>query len=183
MSPDPIFGESFTQHTYWNWLYVWRQLYKPNNGFAPVIADESLPEVMRGIPAKIILSSGGVAGGVVSEGMGYGIMVEGIQAASGDKVALENGLGLMKAWLGMVTGPPDVGAHPYAGGNGKEGSATDVKTWPYGVSAVFGPEGVVPAGVPPWKYPLDACTGTSCHGSATDGVEDALLGMVYLAEA
>jgi len=146
-----------------------------------------------------VASSGGVAeGGVVSEGIGYGIMVEGVQAAAGDKESLNNGLALMKAWLGMVQGPRrpvEDPKHadesltliaPVGGGDGLvEDSATMVDVPPYGVSAIApkGPDGRGPSGVAAWKYPIESCSWGLCTGSATDADEDAVFGMIYLAHA
>jgi hypothetical protein len=140
-----------------------------------------LPLALQGLTSKIVVSSGGAAGGVVTEGMGYAIMVEGIRANGGDHVALQNGLSLVKGWLGMVYGP-DHGAHPWGGGNKEDGSATKLEVWPYGVSAIPGADGEVAAGVAPWKYPTSQCAG-DCTGAATDGDEDAALGMLFLASA
>ena len=108
-----------------------------------------------------MISSGGAAGGVVTEGMGYALMVEGFEAAAGNKTGLANGLALMKAWLGMVYGPDRIEHRPLGGGIEAANSAVKVDTWPYGVSAV---NGSTPAGVAAWKYPLKTCAG-DCLGS------------------
>merc|ERR1719221_2592396 len=115
--------------------------------------------------------------------MGYAIMVEGFQAAKGSKTALDNGLALTRAWLGMVQGPPDFG-HPLAGGNGKGASSTRLGQKPYGISAINASGTAVRAasGLAAWKFPVSQCA-PFCHGTATDGDEDAVLGMIYLAEA
>jgi len=142
----------------------------------------------------MVHSGGGAAeGGVVTEGMGYGILVEGVQAAHGDKEALATGLGLLKGWLGMVQGPKGPSlpwanhtSRPLGGGDGKnDDSATKVDTQPYGVSVVApsGPAAKGPSGMAAWKFPIANCSWGLCTGSATDGDEDALFGMIYLAEA
>lgn len=178
---DPIFGSSATQKVYEGWLGVWREQYVGNDGMVPELEDDGMPAALKGIQPKIVVSSGGAAGGVVSEGMGYAIMVEGVQANNGDASGLTNGLSLVRAWLGMVYGP-DHGKNPWGGGNEELDSATQVDVWPYGVSAIKGMNGAVPAGVAPWKYPVEQCAG-DCQGAATDGDEDAAIGMVYLSAA
>lgn len=142
----------------------------------------ALPTAFEGIHPKMIRASNGAASGIVSEGMGYGLMIEGFQAYSGSAQALENGVALMRGWLGMVKGP-EGGVQPWAGGNGKKGSATEVDVWPYGISAIEGAKGKVAAGLAPWKYPMDQCGPDGCVGGATDGDEDATLGMIYLTAA
>jgi len=63
-------------------------------------------------------------------------------------------------------------------------SATKVDSWPYGVSAIRPAGGRGPAaGVATWQYPLGLCGGEVCSGSATDGDEDVVLGMIYIAQA
>merc|ERR1719424_1444149 len=108
----------------------------------------------------VVISSGGAAGGVVTEGMGYAIMVEGIHALGGSKDGLSNGLALTKAWLGMVYGPPTTSLGrtelPLGGGSGEKGSATQAGVPPYGVSAIEGRSGGY-AGLPAWKFPVDQC--------------------------
>lgn len=88
----------------------------------------------------------------------------------------------------MVQGPTG-GPHPRGGGPNDPSQsasfATEVDSTPYGVSAIQG-EGLLagPSGVATWKWPLDQCDKPGgCHGSATDGDEDAVLGMIYLAAA
>jgi len=117
----------------------------------------------------------------VTEGMGYGIMVEGFRAVVGDKAALANGLGLTRGWIGMVYGPSNY-PHPFGGGD-EYGGALNVSSYPYGVSAIIGSGlGGIPVGVAGWKFPITQCYPV-CQGSATDGDEDAVLGMIYLASA
>lgn len=143
-----------------------------------------MPQALQSVRPQVVLSEGGVAGGVVSEGMGYGIMVEGFDAVRGSQEALERGLALVKGWLGMVYGPAFHGwAHPFGGGlPGNALSAVDVLTWPYGVSSIKDAAGPGLTGLPAWKFPLDQCEG-NCNGTATDGDQDAVLGMIYLAAA
>jgi len=181
----PIYGGWTTQQAFEGWLSVWRDKYKVGvwNAGLPDPWESLLPEDLKGIDAKVVVSSGGVAGGIVTEGMGYGLMVEGFLAARGSKKALDNGLGLAKSWLAMVNGPGDV-VQPFAGGANTSDSATKLKEWPYGVSAVqWSHEGLGPAGVPAWKFPLNKSDLSENMGSATDGDQDAILGMIYLAEA
>jgi len=144
-----------------------------------------MPQALKGVRPQVVISEGGAAGGVVSEGMGYGIMIEGLEAVRGSRDALERGLALVKSWLGMVYGPANFEGwvHPLGGGlPGNALSAADVLTWPYGVSSIREATGPGIAGLPSWKFPLDQCEG-NCNGTATDGDQDALLGMIYLAAA
>jgi len=142
-----------------------------------------LPKSLAGVKPRIVASEGGVASGVVTEGMGYGLMIEGFLAAKGNKEALDAGLGLMKSWIGFVNGPGDV-PQPFAGGSDFNDSSTKVDYWPYGISAVeWSHKDLAPAGVAAWKFPIKKDEIESFMGSATDGDQDALLGMIYLAGA
>jgi len=195
----PIFGNEATRHAFTLFRGIWRDFYRRNPGVVPELDSADLPDAFRGVTAKVVVSSGGAAeGGVVSEAIGYGIMIEGVQAAAGDKESLRNGLALMKAWLGMVQGPHRPIKHhkhgnasltlvtPIGGGDGMNpGSATRVDVPPYGVSAIApqGPNSRGPSGVPAWKYPIESCSWGLCTGTATDGDEDAVFGMIYLAHA
>jgi len=162
-------------------LSMWRDSYQDNDGSVPEVEDVALPSSFAGIKTKIVVSSGGAAGGVVTEGMGYGIMVEGFKAVAGDHDAIATGLGLLRGWMGMVNGPENY-PHPFGGGNGNSMEAsTDVDNYPYGVSAIKGLRGAY-SGVAGWKFPIEQCY-PPCQGSATDGDEDAILGMIYLSEA
>jgi len=180
-----IFGGTLTKEAAAGWLKVWRAAYKKNDGSVPELKDSVLPADLGGLDSMVVISSGGAAGGVVTEGMGYAIMVEGIHALGGSKAGLRNGLALTKAWLGMVYGPPETSLGrtelPLGGGSGEKGSATQADVPPYGVSAIEGKSGGF-SGLPAWKFPVNQCA-PFCHGTATDGDEDALLGMIYLAEA
>eukprot|EP00419_Tripos_fusus_P007107 CAMPEP_0172695734 /NCGR_PEP_ID=MMETSP1074-20121228/27555_1 /TAXON_ID=2916 /ORGANISM="Ceratium fusus, Strain PA161109" /LENGTH=819 /DNA_ID=CAMNT_0013516393 /DNA_START=15 /DNA_END=2474 /DNA_ORIENTATION=+ len=176
-----IQGGQKVKDAFAGFLSLWRDSYQDNDGSVPEVDDSSLPSAFSGIKTKIVVSSGGAAGGVVTEGMGYGIMVEGFKAASGDSEAMTNGLGLLRSWLGMVNGP-DKYPHPFGGGNGKSAeAATAVDKFPYGVSAIKGPRGGY-SGVASWRFPIDQCR-PPCQGSATDGDEDAILGTIYLSSA
>lgn len=178
----PIFGGQASQDAYKGWLGVWRETYQDNDGTVPELKDAQLPAAFAGIKSKVVISSGGAAGGVVTEGMGYAIMVEGFEASAGNAEGLANGLSLMKGWLGMVYGPNKT-SHPFGGGSETADSATKVDTWPYGVSAIESAQaGLAPSGVAAWKFPITQCSG-DCQGTATDGDEDAVLGMIYLASA
>lgn len=195
----PIFGGEAAKHAFTLFRGIWRDMYRHNSGVVPELDNADLPAAFRGVTAKVVISSGGAAeGGVVSESIGYGVMVEGVQAAAGDKESLRNGLALMKAWLGMVQGPQrpvkdpkNANASltliaPVGGGDGMRlGSATRVDVPPYGVSAIApqGPNSRGPSGVPAWKYPIESCSWGLCTGTATDGDEDAVFGMIYLAHA
>jgi len=144
-----------------------------------------MPQALKGVRPQVVISEGGAAGGVVSEGMGYGIMIEGFEAVRGSFEALERGLALVKSWLGMVYGPANFEGwvHPFGGGlPGNALSSEDLLTWPYGVSSIRDLTGPAIAGLPAWKFPLDQCDG-DCNGTATDGDQDAILGMIYLAAA
>jgi len=178
----PIFGGQVTKDAFTLRHALWSAIYVVNDGQVPDLQDSELPKAFQGIPAKVVVSSGGAASGIVTEGMGYGILVEGFQAILGNSTAVTNGIALTRAWLGMVNGPKDT-PKPFGGGNTDKDAATKVGTYPYGVSAIR-PQGggVGPSGVAAWKYPLDQCAGL-CTGSATDGDEDAVLGMIYLAAA
>lgn len=165
------------------WLSSWRNLYvEPGKDNVPLLDDEALPKAFDGVIPKVVLSEGGAAGGVVSEGMGYGLMLEGMAAVRGDGWALDLGLSLMRSWMGMVQGPDP--EQVLGGANGGDDSATKLDSASYGVSAV---KGKGPAGVATWKYPPDLCAADEpwkpCRGSAADGDVDAVLGMVYLAGA
>merc|ERR1740121_613718 len=110
-------------------------------------------------------------------------MIEGLLASEGDVNALRHGLSLTKSWLGMVNGP--FGFHqPLAGGENKTGSATKVDVWPYGASAVeWSHAKLGPSGVAAWKFPINKTNIGNHEGTATDGDQDAVLGMAYLAGA
>mmetsp|Transcript_55078 Transcript_55078/g.148475 ORF Transcript_55078/g.148475 Transcript_55078/m.148475 type:complete len:750 (-) Transcript_55078:192-2441(-) len=180
-----VFGGAATQEAFAGWLSVWRSMY--NVGLWKTgVADpwESvLPNNLKGVWPQVVFSSGGVASGVVTEGMGYGIMMEGFLAAKGDNKALDLGLALTKSWLGMVNGPDGL-PHPFAGGANFNFSATKVDAWPYGVSAVeWSHRKLGAAGLPAWKFPIKKDEIDTYMGTATDGDQDALLGMIYLAGA
>jgi len=180
-----VFGGEITRKTFDGWLSVWRSKYKVGvwNAGLPDPWESMLPEALKGVEAKVVESKGGVAGGIVTEGMGYGLMIEGFLAAKGSKEALVNGLGLAKTWLAMVNGPGTV-AQPFAGGRNETGSATELDKWPYGVSAVqWSHMKLGAAGVAAWKFPFNKTDISGNMGSAADGDQDAILGMVYLAEA
>jgi len=179
---EPIIGGAATQNARKGWLGVWRGLYESADDVIPEIDDSDLPKALQGVRPLVVVSEGGAAGGVVTEGMGYALLVEGAAAAQGDQTALKNGLGLMRAWLGMVAGPSH-GEQPRGGGSGTAESATEVGTWPYGVSAIESKKGGAASGVATWKYPLKMCGKAGCEGSATDGDQDGIQGMIYLAAA
>lgn len=180
-----MFGGNLTKETFLGWLSVWRSKYKVGlwNAGVPDPWESLLPEALKGIKPQVVMSVGGVAGGIVTEGMGYGIMIEGFLAAKGDEYALQRGLALTKSWLGMVSGPGDLNM-PLAGGANFTTSSTKASSWPYGVSAVeWSHLKLGAAGVPAWKFPIKKKELQSYVGSAADGDQDALLGMLYLAAA
>jgi len=185
-----VVGGPLTDEAFKGWLAIWRSKYKTGLWNAGVSDpwESMLPKALKGVKPIVVESEGGVAAGIVTEGMGYGMMIEGMQAAKGSKDALEKGLALTKSWLALVAGPggKDVPT-PYAGGADYNGSATKVDFWPYGVSAIeWSHEKLGATGLPAWKFPIDLCEKGEdgvCTGSATDGDQDALMGMIYLAGA
>jgi len=182
----PIFGGDITEEAFNGWLSIWRSNYEKGLWNADLLDpwESQMPQALKGVDAKVIVSSGGVAGGIVSEGMGYGLMLEGMLAAkTGDKTSMANAKSFMKAWLGMVHGP-DGFQQPLAGGGDQKDAATRTDTSPYGISAVeWSHEGTAAVGVPAWKFPIDKDTLLANQGSASDGDQDAITGMVYLTSA
>jgi len=184
-----VFGGNVTKEAFAGWLSIWRSKYEIGlwNAGLPDPWESMLPEALRGHKCKVVRSKGGAAGGVVTEGMGYGIMIEGILAARGeDPRALNNSLSLIKSWFAMVNGGVAEGTieQPFAGGENRSASSTRVETWPYGVSAVeWSHRKLGPAGVPAWKFPINETNIKRHMGSATDGDQDAMLGMIYTAHA
>jgi len=186
----PVFGGEATKVAFSAWLSTWRNIYAhSNSSVVPTLDDADLPQVFHGKTARTVSADGGAATkGVVTEGMGYAMMVEGMMASQGDGWALDLSLGLARAWLGMVHGA-EKDEEPLGGAMEQNGNASRVDSWPYGVSAIPGQEkNSGPAGVATWKFPRKECYGLSntsdpCHGSATDGDEDAVLGLVYMAPA
>jgi len=81
----------------------------------------------------------------------------------------------------MVEGPKDL-AQPFSGGSNFTGSSEKVNYWPYGVSAIASNKNLAPAGVAAWKFPINESKIDAHMGSATDGDQDALFGMIYLSE-
>mmetsp|Transcript_28825 Transcript_28825/g.83443 ORF Transcript_28825/g.83443 Transcript_28825/m.83443 type:complete len:832 (-) Transcript_28825:166-2661(-) len=184
-----VFGGNITEDAFAGWLSIWRNNYQVGlwNAGVPDPWESLMPKSLKGIKPIVVESSGGVAGGIVTEGMGYGIMIEGFLAAKGKDVrALNYSLALIKSWQGMVNGGAANGkiTQPFAGGENKTHSATKVDQWPYGISAVeWSHEKLAPAGVPAWKFPLTEKNIQSNMGSAADGDQDAILGMIYTAHA
>lgn len=180
-----VFGGAITREVFYGWLSVWRSKYQTGVWNADLSDpwESLMPEALKGIPTMVVESTGGAAGGVVTEGMGYGIMVEGFLAAGGNATALNMSLSMIKSWLTMVNGPP-TSVQPLGGGMNATGSSTQVNMWPYGVSVVeWSIYNTGPAGVPAWKFPINASNFPGRQGSATDGDQDAILGMVYTAKA
>merc|ERR1719336_1141135 len=88
---SPVFGGDITEHAFKGWLSIWRNTYKVGlwNANLSDPWESLMPQALKHVKPKVVLSSGGVAGGVVTEGMGYGIMIEGMLAAAGDTAALK----------------------------------------------------------------------------------------------
>lgn len=180
-----MYGGNLTKETFQGWLAIWRSKYKVGlwKAGVPDPWESMLPEALKGVKPKVVMSVGGVAGGIVTEGMGYGMMIEGFLAARGDDDAKMRGLALTKAWLGLVTGPGDLNM-PLGGGANYSGSSTKAAWWPYGASAVeWSHLGLGATGVPAWKFPIKEKKLQSYVGSAADGDQDAVLGMIYLSAA
>lgn len=185
--PDMV-GGNITKDAFRGWLSVWRSKYQVGlwKAGVPDPWDSMLPKALKGVEPKVVTSEGGVASGVVTEGMGYGIMIEGFLAAQGDDWALQQGLALVKSWLGMVVGPNgdlDI-VTPLAGGTNFNTSSTKAENWPYGVSSVeWSHLDLGAAGLAAWKFPIKEKDIDEYLGSAADGDQDAVMGMVYLAAA
>lgn len=180
-----MYGGKLTRDTFLGWLSVWRSKYETGlwRAGVPDPWESMLPEALKDVEPEIVMSVGGVAGGIVTEGMGYGIMIEGFLAARGDRYALKRGLALTKSWLGLVTGPDDLNM-PLGGGGNLSNSSTQPQVWPYGISAVeWSHLKLGAAGVPAWKFPIRSDDFVDQIGSAADGDQDAVLGMIYLAAA
>jgi len=184
-----VFGGNITEDAFAGWLSIWRSKYHVGlwNAGLPDPWESLLPADLKNLRPMVVESSGGVAGGVVTEGMGYGIMIEGFLAAKGGDVRAKNySLSLIKSWLAMVNGGVQEGSivQPFAGGENKTHSATRPELWPYGVSAVeWSHEKLGPAGVPAWKFPITNKSLEDNMGSATDGDQDAIMGMIYTAHS
>jgi expansin (peptidoglycan-binding protein) len=116
---------------------------------------------------RAVHSSGGAAGGVVSEGQGYGVLLGGIVVASlpashPDRAwAIQTAYELFKGWLRMCT-------------LSASGSSCQSSFYCGGASPI-------PC-LPHWKFD-DAITSAQGTGSAIDGDEDAMLGMILLVKA
>jgi len=181
----PTYGGTITEDAFRAWLSIWRNTYKVGLWKANLTDpwESLMPEALRKVKPKVVISTGGVASGIVTEGMGYGLMIEGLLASEGDATSLKNGLSLLKSWLGMVNGP-GLFQQPLGGGESKTGSSTKADVWPYGMSAVeWSHEMMGPSGVAAWKFPINKTNILDNEGTATDGDQDAVLGMVYLAGA
>mmetsp|Transcript_28823 Transcript_28823/g.83434 ORF Transcript_28823/g.83434 Transcript_28823/m.83434 type:complete len:725 (+) Transcript_28823:81-2255(+) len=183
----PRFGGYAMRKSFRIWLSAWRNLYADpaeDEAEVPLLEDSALPPLFKGVKPKVVHSTGGFAGGVVSEGMGYALMIEGMLAAQGDAWAKDLAMGLLRSWLGMVQGINHDPKLALGGASEQDGSALKVDSDPYGVSAI---DGWGPAGVATWKFPRHLCAANDpwkpCHGSAADGDVDAVLGAVYIAGA
>jgi len=113
--------------------------------------------------ARVVHSSGGAAGGVVSEGQGYGLMLAGLLAASlppshaSRPAVLARGYELFRGWRLMC-----------------ERTVSDSCQNTY----MCGADGAHEC-LPSWQFD-DAITSEVGTGSAPDGDEDAILGMLLL---
>lgn len=112
---------------------------------------------------RAVHSSGGAAGGVVSEGQGYGLMLAGIVAAS-----LPNGHARRPEMIGL--------AYEFFLGWRRMCERTAVNSCQD--THMCGPNGEFEC-LPSWKFD-SAITAEVGTGSAPDGDEDAILGMVFL---
>jgi len=127
-----------------------------------------------GAAARAVHSSGGAAGGVVSEGQGYGLVLAGGLAAAlppdhpRRADVLEKGYELFLGWKRMAE-RTTIGSC-----QGIEGGAA--------VAHLLCGEGGEHECFPSWKFD-DAVEEELGFGSATDGDEDAVLGMILLVVA
>ena len=128
------------------------------------------------MPFRVVMSSGGVAGGVISEGQGYGMLLAGIALASQPpsspawQEALSFAQELFAGWRRMCELSKNScqdDARLRCGGRRKhEGEKA---------------EGFAPC-LPSWQFD-EGLKSQRGSGSATDGDEDALLGLVLLLQS
>ena len=129
-------------------------------------------------PFRVVRSSGGAAGSrsVTSEGMGYGLLIAGVAVAtqpegsSGWHVALKFGEELFSGWRRMCELSRNTcqnDAHLWCGGHLKRDGANAK-----GFTACL----------PSWLFD-ETLRAQAASGSATDGDEDALLGLVLLTQS
>ena len=140
---------------------------------------EKLTELVRPEgtgPFRIVKSSGGAAGGVVSEGQGYGLLLAGVTLSTQSpgtpayRATLSFGEELFAGWRRMCElskGSCQDDPHLRCGGHRKrDGEAA---------------KGFAPC-LPSWAFNDDARSQRG-SGSATDGDEDALLGLMLLLQS
>lgn len=130
------------------------------------------------MPFRVVHSSGGAAGikSVTSEGMGYGLLIAGVavatqpEASASWRAALTLGEELFAGWRRMCE-------------MSKGGCQEDPHLW---CGGLLKRDGVNSKGftacLPSWLFDAGVRT-QAATGSATDGDEDALLGLVLLTEA
>lgn len=128
------------------------------------------------VPFRVVRSSGGAAGGIVSEGQGYGLLLAGVALASQPpgtpswRAALSFGEELFSGWRRMCelskSACQDEPRMRCGGRRKHEGEAAT---------------GFAPC-LPSWQFD-DSLKAQRGAGSATDGDEDALLGLVMLLQA
>ena len=127
---------------------------------------------------RVVHSSGGAAGAksITSEGMGYGLLIAGVAVASqpessaGWRAALTFGEELFAGWRRMCelsTGTCQDDPHQWCGGRLKRDGP--------------GAKGFASC-LPSWLFD-DALRAQAASGSAADGDEDALLGLVLLTQS
>ncbi|KAL1500493.1 hypothetical protein AB1Y20_013150 [Prymnesium parvum] len=129
---------------------------------------------------RAVQSSGGVAGGVVSEGQGYGLLLAGLtltseaRGSAGWQAALLFGEELFAGWRRMCEltrhGCQDDAQASGAACGGKMNKRTGERT--KGIAACL----------PAWRFD-ESLRAQQSPGSATDGDEDALLGLILLISA
>lgn len=138
----------------------WMSLFLNESGSSdypmpPTSSVQDLLPAFKGISGIAIHSSPGVT---VSEGQGYAMF------AAGMTKNIDDLKGLVVAWQAMGQGYPDKDP---VGGCGSDAGCICKK-----VKGTY---------MPAWRFPLSQCAG-GCTGSAPDGDEDALMGIIYLAE-
>eukprot|EP00727_Mastigamoeba_balamuthi_P008442 m51a1_g422 hypothetical protein (993) ;mRNA; r:19240-23273 len=144
---------------------AWKQLYLTEGAsdypFPPTsgVNSKLIPKGLQGVKGIAVSTD---PGKTVSEGQGYAMFAA---AMAGDIESLK---GLTVGWQAMTQG--------VAGGNMLGGCSSVGNRGQCLCNAVEG------ADMPAWRFPLSNCAGTGCTGSAPDGDEDAVTGIIYLAE-
>jgi hypothetical protein len=140
----------------------WQSLYLKESGsgypMPPSSKVQDLLKTFQGVGGIAVNTDPGIT---VSEGQGYALF------AAGMAKDVDNLKGLTVAWQAMGQGLPDrspVGGCTENGGN--DGCLCKKVPGAY---------------MPAWRFPLSQCA-MGCTGSAPDGDEDAVTGIIYLAE-